>query len=238
MEVILEKKLKKKVKIIEGFPGLGLVGTIATDFLIDHLNAKPVGMIKDDIVAPLVAIHDKKVINPMGFYYDEKRNVLILHVLSPVPGAEWDIASILEKMANDFDGEIFSLESVGVPPESKAGKNVKGYYYTTDKKRKKQLEKFGLSQIEEGIIMGVTGALMVASKCSLTCIFAETHSNMPDSRAAAKIIEVLNDVLKLKIDTAPLIKTAVKFEEKVKTLLDKGKEASEQAQDKRVRYVG
>ena len=41
MELKLDKKPKNPI-IIEGFPGFGFVGTIATEFLIDHLNAKPI----------------------------------------------------------------------------------------------------------------------------------------------------------------------------------------------------
>ena len=37
MELILSKK-PKGVTIVEGFPGFGLIGTIATEFLIEHLE--------------------------------------------------------------------------------------------------------------------------------------------------------------------------------------------------------
>jgi len=40
-------KLTKKIKnpiVIEGFPGFGLVGTIVTEFLLDHLKCEEVGV--------------------------------------------------------------------------------------------------------------------------------------------------------------------------------------------------
>ena len=42
--------------------------------------------------------------------------------------------------------------------------------------------------------MGITSALMVTTKetLPLTCFFAEAHTNMPDSKAAAKVIETLD----------------------------------------------
>jgi len=36
-------KNPKGVTIIEGFPGFGLVGTIATGFLIEHLKCEKIG---------------------------------------------------------------------------------------------------------------------------------------------------------------------------------------------------
>ena len=44
MQVVLTKK-PKKVIIITGFPGFGLIGTITTEFLIEHLKALPIGKI-------------------------------------------------------------------------------------------------------------------------------------------------------------------------------------------------
>ena len=45
--------------------------------------------------------------------------------------------------------------------------------------------------------MGVSGALLLKAEVPLSCFFAETHSSLPDSRAAAKIIEVLDKYLYL-----------------------------------------
>ena len=41
MEIKLYKKPKSPL-IIEGFPGFGLVGTIATEFLLEHLQTEQI----------------------------------------------------------------------------------------------------------------------------------------------------------------------------------------------------
>ena len=56
MQIRLHKKIKPGAVIVEGFPGLGLVGTIATEFLIDHLEAEQVGEFWSDKVPAIVAI--------------------------------------------------------------------------------------------------------------------------------------------------------------------------------------
>ncbi len=239
LKLIIFEKIKKGVKIIDGFPGLGLVGSIATDFLIEHMNAVPVGMIMGAAVPPLAAVHGGKIIRPMGLYYAEKKNILILHVLSPVPGIEWEVSNLVKAKANELKGEVISLESVGVQGNLPAGyKQPKGFFFTNVPKRKKELEMLGLQPLKEGIVMGVTGALMLSMDCCLTCIFAETHSNMPDSRAAATIIQIIDDLLNLNVDPKPLLKSAEKFEEKVRTLMEEGQKAQQMAQEKSPRYVG
>ncbi|MBW2994726.1 PAC2 family protein, partial [Candidatus Woesearchaeota archaeon] len=103
----------------------------------------------------------------------------------------------------------------------------------------KKLSKIGVEPLVEGIIMGVTGALMQrADGIPLSCIFAETHSGLPDSKAAAKLIEVLDAYVGLHVDPKPLIQSAEKFEQKIRGLLEKSKEATTEAQKKRLSYVG
>ncbi|MEK6878231.1 MAG: PAC2 family protein, partial [Nanoarchaeota archaeon] len=111
------------------------------------------------------------------------------------------------------------------------------FYYST--KKGQTFEKMGLKPLKEGIVMGVTGALMLkAEEIPLSCIFVETQSNLPDSRAAAKIIEALDKYLGLDIDYKPLLKAAEKFEEKVKGILESGKQAMSEKESKELNYLG
>ena len=64
MKVILSKK-PKGVRIIEGFPGFGLIGTIAIEFLMEHLDTEKIGIVEMDDVPAMIAIHQNKVIEPI-----------------------------------------------------------------------------------------------------------------------------------------------------------------------------
>lgn len=239
MEIILDKKPKNPI-IIDGFPGLGLVGTIATEFLIEHLNAKEIGRVKGNELPPLVAVHDKKMVKSIGIFYDEKHNIVILHVISGANGLEWALADLLLEKAKELKAkEIISLESVGVPAGEESAQ-ARAFYYTNKKDYEKKLVKAGVEPLVEGIIMGVTGALMqrVGKEIPFTSIFAETHSGLPDSKAAAKLILVLDAYLGLDVDPKPLLESAARFEQKLKTLLEKSKTAVTEQQKKKLSYVG
>ncbi len=235
MEIELTKK-PKNVILIEGFPGFGLIGTIATEFLIEHLQAEQIGKITSKDINPMVAIHESKAVEPLGIFYDKKTNIAILHALIGVNGLEWQLVDAIKDLCKQLTvKEVISVEGVGAMegnPDS-----VKTFYYS-DKQAK--WVKIGLEPLKEGVVMGVTGALMLQKDIPLSCVFAETHSKLPDSRAAAKVIEVLDNYLGLKIDYKPLIKKAEDFENKVKGLLDNSKNAVDMKREKEedLNYLG
>ena len=236
MEVKLWKKPKNCI-IIEGFPGFGLVGTIASEFLIEHLKTEQIGKILFDDMPAMVAIHENKIVEPLGVFYNQKYNIVVLHAITSATHYEWEMSQTVSKLASDLQAkEIISLEGVGSGEESE-GSRV--FYYSSNDKNAKLFEKAGIESLKEGIIMGVTGAILLrVEKTPVSCLFAETHSNLPDSKAAAKIIEALDKYLNLDVDYKPLLEQAEKFEEKLKTILQKGQEAQEISDKKKLSYFG
>lgn len=244
MEIILDKK-PAGVIIVEGFPGFGLIGTISTEFLIEHLGAVQIGKIKIEESSPVIAIHDGNVIDPIGVFYSKKGNIVILHALTSVKGVEWKLARVVEQLAKQLKAkEIISIEGIGspgaLPDQLSTGKSTEvpetSVFCLSNKKNK--FDKLKIRKLQEGIVMGVTGALLLNRKLNLNSIFVETHSALPDSRAAAKAIETLNKYLNLKIDTKPLIQKAEKFEGKIKSLMKQSGVAEKHQREKELSYLG
>lgn len=228
----MDYKLTKKPrgpKIIIGFPSIGLVSTIATKFMIDHLETEIIGDITSEKIIPLTAIHKSNIVEPITLYYNKKHNLIILQAITDVMGLEWEIAKTLQKIAKEVDSkEIIIIEGI---PSFKEEINL--YYYATKKIPLK------ITPLKEGIIMGVTASLLLKSgKTPTTCIFAETHSNLPDSEAAAKVVEALDEYLGFKIDTKPLLEQARKFEASLKQYLEKSHNMLDKKQKKELSYFG
>lgn len=238
MEIKLFKKPKNPT-LIEGFPGFGLVGTIASEFLIEHLDTEMIGKIIFNDMPAMVAIHESKVVEPFGVFYNKKFNVVILHAITNSTGFEWEIAETIAKLAGDLGvKEIISLEGVG-SGDAIPLKTSNVFYYSAQKNNKKKFEKIGLKPLKEGIIVGVTGSLILRSeKVPVSCIFAETESKLPDSKAAAKVIEILDKYLGLDVDYKPLMQQAEQFETKLKGILSQGQKAQELSEEKKLSYVG
>ena len=237
MELILKKR-PKNTTIIEGFPGFGLVGTIATEFLLEHLEVEQIGKITFDEGPAMIAIHDGKMVEPLGIFYNKKYNLVLVHAVTATVDKEWKIADIINKLSKDLGvKEIISLEGVGSGEEGIGEGKV--FFYSNNEKKKKTFSKIKVPPLREGIIVGVTGALISRVDSTIvTALFADTHSKLPDSKAAAKVIEVLDNYLGLKVDTKPLLAQAKKFEEKLKGIMQQGAEAQELSDRKKMSYVG
>lgn len=235
MKLILSKK-PKNVTIIEGFPGFGLIGTIATEFLMEHLQTEKIGIVEMDEIPAMIAIHQNKVIEPVSLHYNKEYNLVLVHAINVGKDLGWKLAELIEDLAKQLQAkEIISLEGVGSPS---GGSGRVFFYATKDSQLSKKLSGVA-SPLNEGIIVGVTGALLAKSiSTPITALFAEAASGLPDSKAAAEIIKALDVYTGLKINPKPLYKQAEVFEEKLKGILQKGKEAEELQEEKKMSYVG
>ena len=233
MDIKLTKK-PQKCRIIDGFPGFGLIGTISTEFLIEHLKAEKIGAFHYDELPATVAIHSGKLVDPMGIFYNKKYSIIILHTILNSIGLEWKLGKAILKMAKDLNAtEIISLEGVSSPQVTES---EKVFYFSNTKSKK--LPKMDIEPLKESIIVGVSAALMLHSKMPLTCFFAETKTEMPDSKAASNIIKTLDSYLGLKVDYKPLLKQAEEFEQKFKTILKQSSLAAKERDKKQMSYLG
>ncbi len=230
MHINLFTKIKPNATIICGFPGFGLIGTITTEFLIEHLNAVEVGVFNYEEVPPTLAIHQGKIVKPMAIYYNKKHNIVIIHVMISTKGIEWKIADCIAKLVKEIKAkEVINLEGVAAPPKQK---NIEFYYVGNHK-----LSDFGLKPLKESIVLGIIAGLMLRIK-NINAIFASTTSKLPDSKASAKVIEILDKYLKLNVDYKPLLRQAEVFETKLKKIIDRSNTAIQTVKKNDMNYVG
>ncbi len=234
MQIELIEKPKKGATIIEGFPGFGLVSTIVTEYLIDHLEAKPIGRFCSDKIPALAAIHKGRILDPFGIFYDSKNNIVVVRAISNVNGIEWEINETLNALSDEIKAkEIISIE--GISADNKEP-NPEAFYFTANEERKKKFQSLNMREMDEGIIVGVTATLLTKNR-DATFIFSEAASDLPDSRSAAKVIEVLDNYLKIKVDYKPLVKKAELFERKIKDFLVKSQDVGK-LKEKKESYFG
>ena len=229
------QKLKQQPIIIEGFPGFGMIGSIVTDFLISHLQCEKIDTHYFDDLPPNVAIHQGKLIEPISIYYNEHYNLIIIHSLMAGPGIEWKAADFVLELYHKVKAqELVCIEGVGSGEEPQE----RTFFYSTQAERATYLKDKGLQPLQEGIIMGVTSAVLLKGGIPVTCLFGEAQSSLPDNNAAAAIIEALDKIFNLNVDPEPLRESAKVLEEKFKQIFQQMQFATEEKDKKMLSYVG
>jgi len=236
MELILNEKPKRPT-IIEGFPGVGYVGTITVEYMINHLDAKPIGLIFDENIPPVAMLYKDQTRRLMEIYYAKKENIVFIHAITGIKGMEWDVADTILELAKTLNAkEIISLEGVVSPIDDQLSRV---FVRSNDTKAEKEFIKMGVEKLENGAVTGVTGALMLkAEHVNSTFLFAETSTGTPDSRSSAELIKYLDTYLGLKIDPKPLIKQAEAFEIKLKELVKLSLDGNKTKEKDNLNYLG
>jgi len=67
-KIEIKRGLPKNPIVIEGFPSMGFVSTIATRYMMDELRMEQIGCIKSDRVQSIAVVHDSTPMHPIRIY--------------------------------------------------------------------------------------------------------------------------------------------------------------------------
>jgi uncharacterized protein len=226
MRIDIDRSLEGPT-IIVGFPGVGLVGPIVTEFLISHMQTTRVGTFQSEELPPMAAIHKGQLVHPMSLHYSEKHHALIVYTILNLKGHEWQVANAITTLAKDVKAaEILCIDG--------AASDQAEVIYSFGNP---QLTQLGAKPMEESVLMGVSAALMLAAP-KVSCLFATTQLEMPDSKAAADVVKFLDKYLGLEVDYQPLLEEAAKFEQKLKSVLSQTQKLAQEREKKDLGYLG
>ncbi len=239
IEFIITKKVKpiKGATLLEGLPGIGLVGTIATSYVVQKLNMEIIGHVYSKYFPPIVAIHKYKPYYPMRIYYSKKENLFAILSEFVVPTTK--VIELSEKI-DEFTkknniSRIISLGSITIK-----GQQDTVYAIASHEKDSKELAKIsGVEIIKEGATTGVTAMLLakgMSNNNSVISLLAEAKGEYIDPGAASMVIKILNKIIKPNIDTNSLDKEAKNLEKEMGNIVKKAK--NEQTRYKKMEDFG
>jgi uncharacterized protein len=211
--------------LIEGFPGLGLVGTISAKYIIERLDFEEAGHIKSDIFMPIIRVHNGLPVYPARFYINKKNKIAVLISEQIIPRiytgamAEAVVSWIKQKGIS----RLISLEGIKTHDQNGA---TKIYGIAANEKSKSSLEKHGLKIITDGITTGITSLILLElRRTNFDAISVLGNvKNIADYDASAEMIKKLNEILALNIDVKPLLKEAKETEKNLIKNLQKMKQ--------------
>jgi uncharacterized protein len=228
MEIMLFKDQSLKgYTLIEGFPGIGLVGPMAGSYLIEKLKMDYIGYLRSEMFPPIAAVHNGVPMFPARIYKNEEYKLVLFIAEFTIPAAAIrSISGELLAFARKYG--INRLVSVGGMPASKPTEDI--FMVSNDPSALKKVAKLGINPIDEGVVAGVSAELLVNSqalKLPVMDILVEVDPSITNPKYAELAITGLNKLLDIDIDLSELDKEAKEVEEKIKEMMKKVKDSHE-----------
>lgn len=222
LRIVDKPKLTNPV-VIEGFPGIGMIGTIAASYLAEKLEMNLCGYFSSPHFPPIAAIHDYKPVSPARIYCSEKHDLIVVfsELVIPAPLVVALSEKIIELAEKNKAKAIYSFAGIATPtPDEKM------YAIASTKKLVDEMKKQGFELVKEGATQGVSGVLIAecaAAKFPAVNFMTQTSAPL-DPRGAAKLIDRVMPLIGVKVDTGQLVAEAEKVETKLKDAMDKMKQ--------------
>ncbi|MFC6733158.1 MULTISPECIES: proteasome assembly chaperone family protein [unclassified Haladaptatus] len=192
--------------LVAGFSQPGLAGLTAVDYLVEHLDLRQTGYITTDALPSITPFKNGRPRHHTRLFSRDGLDITFLvgELFVPVWAAD-PFADAILKWADESDvDEICILSGVPVPhgPD-----DHRTFYIATEDYRKRRLDGATIPAMANGYLDGINGSIIergIDSSLSACVYTTPVHGQAPDVEAALRLLEAMNQVYDLKVDTEPL----------------------------------
>jgi len=219
--------ITKDAILIEGFPSVGLISSIAASYLINTLDLECVGAVYSNYLPPASVIIDGTPYPPFRIYSGKPKCLNGICEQLVVMTSEFKIPdtiaipfadAILDWVKSRGLKGIISLEGLLVQDLAEVDRPLVGTGSTEH--AREFLKKQGVELMPLGLVTGISGVLLnegARKKIDVSCVLAHTMSEVADFRGAAKLITFINKVFtSIETDITPLLTQAEAIENDIK----------------------
>ena len=246
--VFKEKPVLRDPVLVEGLPGVGNVGKLAAEHLVDQLKAVKFAEMFSKFFPPQVLVNDAGTIRLVSneIYYvqrpDANNDIVIMigDYQGLTPDGQYELSDKTLKIAKDLGvRRIFTLGGYGL---GKMIDKPRVLGAATDIELVEEMKNFGVtfSKGEPGSgIVGASGLLLGLGNLygmRSVCLMGETSGYFVDPKGAQAVLEVLAKILDVKIDFTELETKA----QQIDLITSKLREAEPPVEPKRedLGYIG
>ncbi len=224
--------------VIDGFPSDGLVSSIVANYLIDTLEMEQIGIVESPAFPTVSLVRNGIPQHPVRIYAGRPpadragrgadKLVAFVSEFHPAPSVIHPLATaILDWVQEQRCSLLVSPEGLVVeasPGASRAShpprlNEVKVYGVASTRKARELYIEPNMIPFAEGVITGIAGVLLNEGRrrgFDVLTFLAEAQADYPDARAAAKVIETINQILlRTPLDPVPLYAEAERIEQQL-----------------------
>ncbi|MEM2873694.1 MAG: PAC2 family protein [Nitrososphaerales archaeon] len=214
--------------IIDGFPSVGMVNTIAANYLLATLNLDQIAALDSDRFPAVSMIYANKPKFPARIYASEKlKTVVFLSEFRILPYLYRPLAKTLLNWAKEQKCSLI-ISPVGYPVQLLSIEkelDVMGVG-STDRARQRLISS-DIKQLNIGIIPGISGLLLNEGRWAnfdVISLVIPIQPDIPEVKAAVEAVEVIDKLIpEIKVDVAPLHQEAERIAERLKVLRKQAK---------------
>jgi uncharacterized protein len=217
----LEEPQLKEPVLVEGLPGIGLVGKIAADHMKDELKARKFAQLYSPFLPPQVNIQDDGTVKPvtMDFYYWRgKQDIIFLlgDYQGLTPESQYQITErILDFTVEHKVKRIYTLGGLGT---GSITKKPRVFGAATSAELVKELGRHNIIFKGGGAIFGASGLLLglsIPRGVDAVCLMGETHGQIIDAKSAEAVLKTLTEIIGVSVDMEELGRKAKDSEEQM-----------------------
>lgn len=203
------------------FPSAGLASTIVGHHTVRHLKLPRIATVRSSLLPPASVIMDRRPNPPVRIHGNRTLVVALSEFPAPGPMGQPFGEALLAWAQRKNIGPIIVVEGVIRKEDGEPGASEKMMGIAATQASEAILEKAQVPVLVEGIVGGLTAEMLnLASLMDRSCavLFASTPDpGYPDYRAAARLTEVLDRIVKgLALDPAPMLEQAELLEKMLK----------------------
>lgn len=195
--------------IILGFTGIGLLGPIISNTLIEQIeDIEEIGFVTSEFLPPIAVFYDGILKHPFRLFYSPQHNIIVMNCEVPFRLSS-DYCDLAKTICNWALSEDVKAKEIvifqGIPRNGII--EVHPVYYASEAELIELLEKFGINKVEKGIILGPEAMILneaIINRLDVYILFTPVLE-LPTPEGAAAIIKVLNQIYNLNIDIDHLI---------------------------------
>ena len=246
---IKDPDLKNPV-LIEGLPGVGHVGKLVAEHLIEELKAEKVMEVYSPHLPPQVIVLDdgtvKQVRNELYAHRGEDRDLLILvgDYQSATNEGHYDLSGAFLDLCEEFGVErIYTLGGYGTG-QFVDKPQVLGAANSLDLVEEMKGRGVVFQENEPGGgIVGVSGLLLGLGRLrdiDAVCLMGTTSGYLVDPKSAQEVLRILSTALDIEVDMQALEERAKEMERIVGKLreMEKAQTPFETSGEEDLRYIG
>ncbi len=234
--------------LVEGLPGVGHVGKLAAEHLLDEYDGHVVRRVHSEHLPPQVSVSDEGVAELAAIEFHavptEGRDLLVLTGDNQAQSnrGHYRLTEAFLDVAEAFGVET-TYALGGVP----TGEFIEEYDVlgaATDETLVEDLREAGVEFREDepaGGVVGVSGLLLGLGGrrgVDAACLMGETSGYLVDPKSARAVLEVLEDLLGVETDFEELEERAEEMEEVINRIREMEDDSMELPADDDLRYFG